>query len=110
GAKKISFGTKATASSAVCSTGDPNFLRINWTDGAMESGSEGAPIYRNDTQRVYGQNSCGQSSCTTLGFTNFGAMSSTFSGSTTVQTLLAGGSDDALEPNDTCATANTIAE
>ncbi len=110
GAKRISFGTKATADSAVCSTGNPNFLRINWTDGVTESGSEGAAVFRNDTQRVYGQLSCGPSTCANQTFDNFGAMSATFSGSATVQTLLAGGSDDALEPNDTCATAVTVSE
>jgi len=110
GAKRASFGTKATADAAVCSTGSPNFLRINWTDGVTESGSEGAAIYRNDTQRIYGQLSCGPSSCGNMTFDNFGAFSATFSGSATVQTLVAGGSDDVLEPNDTCATAITIAE
>src|SRR5207302_7426087 len=110
GAKRISFGTKATADSSFCSTGSPNFVKITWTDGVTESGSEGAPIFRNDTQRVYGQLSCGPSTCASMTYDNFGAMSATYSGSTTVQTLLAGGSDDALEPNDTCATAITVAE
>ncbi|MFO1096488.1 MAG: dockerin type I domain-containing protein [Planctomycetaceae bacterium] len=110
GAKRISFGTKATADSAFCSSGSPDFVRMNWTDGTSESGSEGAPIFRSDTQRVYGQLSCGPATCANPTFDNFGAMQATFSGSTTVQTLLAGGSDDALEPNDTCATAITISE
>ncbi|MFO0972019.1 MAG: dockerin type I repeat-containing protein [Phycisphaerae bacterium] len=110
GAKRISFGTKATADSSFCSTGNPNFLRINWTDGTSESGSEGAPIFRNDTLRVYGQLSCGPANCATPTFDNFGAMQATWSGSATVQSLLAGGSDDALEPNHSCATAITISE
>ncbi len=110
GAKRVSFGTKATADATVCSTGSPNFLRINWTDGVSESGSEGAGIFRDDTLRLYGQLSCGPATCANQTFDNFGAMSATFSGSATVQTLLAGGSDDALEPNDSCATAMTIAE
>ncbi len=110
GAKRISFGTKATADSSSCSTGAPNYLRINYTDGTSESGSEGAPIYRSDTQRVYGQLSCGPATCSNMTFDNYGALSATYSGSTTVQTLLAGGTDDVLEPNDTCATAITISE
>src|SRR5262249_26478717 len=43
-------------------------------------------------------------------YDNFGALSATYSGSTTVQTLLAGGTDDALEPNDSCSNAMTVAE
>jgi len=110
GAKRISFGTKATADSSVCSTGSPNFVRMNYSDGASESGSEGAPIFRSDTQRVYGNLSCGPATCASQTFDNFGALAAFYSGSTTVQTLLAGGSDDVLEPNDTCATALTVSE
>src|SRR5262249_21241467 len=110
GAKRISFGTKATADNAVCSTGNPNFLKINWTDGVTESGSEGAGIFRTDTQRFYGQLSCGPATCGNQTFDNFGAMVATYANSATVRSLLAGGSDDAQEPNDTCATAITIGE
>ncbi|HEY3242460.1 MAG TPA: hypothetical protein VGM03_03835 [Phycisphaerae bacterium] len=110
--KRISFGNRATADNSFCSSGDPNFLRINWTDGVTEPGSSGSPILRNSDQRVYGQLFCGPSNCGPGGLTydNFGALDQSYADNATVQTLFAGGSDDALEPNDTCATAITISE
>jgi len=109
---KISFGTRATADNSFCSSGDPNFVRENWSDGVTEGGSSGSGIYRTSDQRLYGQLFCGPSSCNTGGLTydNYGAFARTYNDHADVQTFLAGGSDDAFEPNDTCATAITIGE
>lgn len=110
--KKISFGTRATADNSYCSSGDPNFVRLNWSDGVTEGGSSGSGIYRTSDQRLYGQLFCGPSNCGPSGLTydNYGAFARTYNDNAGVQTLLAGGSDDALEPNDSCATAITIGE
>jgi len=109
---KISFGTRATADNSFCSSGDPNFVRENWSDGITEPGSSGSGIYRSSDQRLYGQLFCGPSNCGVGGTTydNFGAFARTYNDHADVQSFLAGGSDDALEPNDTCATAITIGE
>src|SRR5262249_8622036 len=109
---KISFGTRATADNTFCSSGDPNFVRENCTHGVTEPGSSGSGIYRSSDQRLYGQLFCGPSSCGVGGTTydNFGAFSSTYNNHADVQSFLAGGSDDALEPNDSCATAISIGE
>jgi len=109
---KISFSTRATADSSFCSSGNPNFVRENWSDGVTEQGSSGSGIYRNSDQRLYGQLFCGPSGCGAGGVTydNYGAFARTYADNAAVQTFLAGGSDDAFEPNDTCASAWTVAE
>lgn len=109
---KISFGTRATADSSFCSTGNPNYVRENWSDGVTEGGSSGSGIYRTSDQRLYGQLRCGPASCEAGGMTydNYGYFARTYADNAIVQTLLAGGSDDALEPNDSCATAITVNE
>jgi hypothetical protein len=109
---KISFGTRATADNSFCSSGNPNFMRENWSDGITEGGSSGSGIYRTSDQRLYGQLFCGPSSCGAGGLTydNYGAFARTYGDHADVQTFLAGGSDDAFEPNDTCAAAITIGE
>jgi len=108
---KISFGTRATAA-AGCSSGNPNFMRENWSDGVTEGGSSGSGIYRTSDQRLYGQLFCGPSSCEAGGVTydDYGAFARTYADNAIVQTLLAGGSDDAFEPNDSCASAITVGE
>lgn len=109
---KISFATRATADNSFCSSGNPNFVRENWSDGITEGGSSGSGIYRTSDQRLYGQLFCGPSNCGPGGVTydNYGAFARTYADNAAVQTFLAGGSDDAFEPNDSCATAFTVSE
>lgn len=105
--KRISFGDRAH--SPVCGGSDADHLRINWTDGPTEPGSSGSGIFRGDTQQLYGQLHCGPSACgSTPANTNdsFGAFSATYP---EIASLLAGGSDDSLEPDDACETARRAA-
>ncbi len=95
--KRISFGNRDA------SVGD--FWRVVWTDGPTEPGSSGAGIWRSDTQQLYGQLSGGPSSCQSVTYDDFGKFSTGFA---TFGSLLSGGSDDALEPNNSCAAAALI--
>jgi hypothetical protein len=99
--KRISFGNKA--SNTTC--GGANHVRINWTSGVTEGGSSGSGIWRNDTQQLFGQLHCGTSACGNVTNDDYGAFSSTYPN---ISTLLAAGSDDASEDNDTCATARAV--
>lgn len=99
--KRISFGNKASNTSC----GGASHVRINWTDGPTEGGSSGGGIFRNDTQQLYGQLHCGGSACGNETNDDYGAFSATYPN---ISGLLAGGSDDASEQNDTCATARTV--
>lgn len=95
--KRISFGNRDA------SVGD--FWRIAWTDGPTEGGSSGSGIWRSDTQQLYGQLSGGPSSCQSVTFDDFGKFSTGFG---TFGSLLSGGSDDNLEPNNSCAAATVL--
>lgn len=95
--KRISFGNRDA------SVGD--FWRVAWTDGPTEPGSSGSGIWRSDTQQLYGQLSGGPSSCQSVTYDDFGKFSTGFG---TFGSLLSGGSDDALEPNSSCAAAALV--
>lgn len=96
--KRISFGNKA--SNTTC--GGASHVRVNWTDGPTEGGSSGSGIFRNDNQQLFGQLHCGTSACGSETNDDYGAFSATYSN---ISSLLAAGSDDVAEQNDTCATA-----
>lgn len=102
--KRISFGSKALASSTSC--GGESHVRVSWTDGATESGSSGAGLFRADTQQLYGQLHCGSSACGNESGDDYGAFSATYP---KIASHLAGGSDDATELNDSCGSARVLA-
>lgn len=94
--KRISFGTK--------DFGTTNFITIDWFDGPTEPGSSGSGIFLTSTQQLVGQLCCGSSACGNLTDDDYGAFSASFSG---ISSLLNVGTDDASEPNDSCAGAAT---
>lgn len=101
--KRLSSGTKSTAAS--CGAGGGH-VGMTWSasSNGTEPGSSGSGTFRNDTQQIFGQLHCGPSSCESPSNDDYGAFATTF-GVAAVASALAGGSDDALENNDTCATA-----
>jgi len=99
--KRISFGNKA--SNTTC--GGSNHVRVNWTDGPTEGGSSGGGVFRNDTKQLYGQLHCGGSACGNETSDDYGAFSSTYAN---ISSLLAAGSDDASEQNDSCSAARSM--
>lgn len=100
--KRISFGSKAA--NATC--GGRQHVRVAWTDGPTEGGSSGAGVFRADTQQLYGQLHCGRSACGSETSDDYGEFAATYP---YVASLLAGGSDDAFESNDSCVAARHIA-
>src|SRR5262249_55671744 len=108
----ISFGTKA--SNLTC--GNANHVRSNWylPGGAAqisvtEPGSSGSGLFRQDNQQLIGQLHCGPSACGQPDVNqhdDYGAFAVTYGN---ISGYLAGGSDDVLEDNDSCATARTLA-
>lgn len=100
--KRISFGNKGPV--AVCGT-DEDLVRINWTDAPTEPGSSGSGIFRSDTRQLFGQLSFGPSACGNESYDCYGAFSSAF---TRIRGLMREGSDDNLEPSDSCAAARVL--
>jgi hypothetical protein len=108
--KRISFGDRSTEP-ALC--GDPpplpDHVRVNWTNGVTEPGSSGSGLFRADTQQLYGQLHCGPSSCDSPSqdrYDVFGSFAVTYPH---IAGLLAGGSDDSFEDNETCEVARRAA-
>jgi hypothetical protein len=107
--KRISFGTKA--SNVTC--GNSSHIRSDWyaVGGILsvtEPGSSGSGLFRQDSQQLVGQLHCGPSACgnaASAQHDDYGAFSVTYAG---ISGFLAGGTDDSLEPNDSCAAARTI--
>jgi hypothetical protein len=111
--KRISFGNSNDQQSS-CGAGAgqsaANSVRAFWTSAVTEPGSSGSGLFRNDTQQLIGVLSCGPSFCgAPAGSLNdtYGRFASFYP---TVQTQLQGSApaDDALEQNDTCATARVL--
>ncbi|MFY9820658.1 MAG: trypsin-like peptidase domain-containing protein [Thermoanaerobaculia bacterium] len=98
--KRISFGFKDESSAC----GDPNFVRISWTDGPTEPGSSGSGVYRADTHQLFGQLYGGPSACGSETFDCYGAFASTYP---KIKNLLKAGSDDSSEQNDSCSKPKT---
>jgi lysyl endopeptidase len=108
--KRISFGFKSN--SQICNqdagTNAIKLVRIAWTDGVTEGGSSGSGIFTSDTQQLFGQLFFGPSFCGVEDeglYDCYGAFTNTY---TKVKKLLAGGSDDNSEQNDSCAKARTV--
>jgi hypothetical protein len=114
--QRISFGTK-NANSFNCGSPTSNWSSLSWNSatqygatltGVTEGGSSGSAIYRNSDKRMYGVLTCGASSCSnTAADDGYGRwdVAVTTGG---FNTLLAAGSDDAQEPNDSCAAAKAV--
>jgi hypothetical protein len=100
--KRISFGFK-DESSACPDTN--NFVRISWTDGPTEPGSSGSGVFRQDTQQLFGQLLGGPSACGSETFDCYGAFAASYP---KIKTLLAAGSDDSSEQNDSCTKAKGV--
>ncbi|NBX26400.1 MAG: hypothetical protein EBQ99_10215, partial [Planctomycetes bacterium] len=103
----ISFCTKA-ATNNFCGTGT-NWSTVSWTLGITEGGSSGSGLYVESTQLLYGVLTCGDSACTNLagqdGYGRWDVAVNTGG----FGTFLAAGSDDAQEPNNSCAAARVVA-
>lgn len=95
--KRVSFGIYSATQE--CSTS--GHFRVNWTNGPTEPGSSGSGFFRTDTQQFVGQLHCGPSSCSSESYDGYGRFADTYN-TGSVASLLAVGSDDASEPNDTC--------
>jgi hypothetical protein len=108
--KRISFGFKEL--SQICNqdagTNAIKLVRIHWTGGVTEGGSSGSGIFTDDTQQLYGQLFFGPSACG-VGpsdlYDCYGAFTNTYS---KIKKLLAAGSDDSSEQNDTCSKARVV--
>ncbi len=96
--KRISFATKVAGAAA-------NFIRADWYDAPTEPGSSGSGLFRDDTKQLVGQLYGGPSSCADESYDDYGAFATTYS---SISSLLAAGTDDAYENNDTCATARAM--
>ncbi|MFM7259352.1 MAG: hypothetical protein ACKO3W_01985 [bacterium] len=106
-AQAISFGVKNGGSFNCGVAPSGNFHSISWNNGVTEGGSSGSAIYRESDRRMFGVLTCGASDCANpAGDDGYGrwdlAVNSGGFGA-----LLAAGSDDAQEPNDTCFAAAT---
>ena len=105
--KKISFGP-TTASLPGIFTDPELFVIAAFTSGTIEGGSSGSPLYRDDTLRYVGVSSHRLGLCPGTSpepLVAYGRFSRFYADYPEAQTLLAAGSDDAFEPNDTCADA-----
>lgn len=106
-AQAISFGSK-NGGSFNCGSPTSNWNSLTWNNGITEGGSSGSAIYRDSDHKLYGVLTCGASACSNpggddgYGRWDIAAATSAFS------TPLAGGSDDAQEPNDTCTAPRTL--
>jgi len=114
--QRISFGVK-NAAAFNCGAPTTNWSSLSWnpatqygvtSTGVTEGGSSGSAIYRNTDKLMYGVLTCGASACTNTaaddGYGRWDVAVNTGG----FAALLAAGSDDAQEPNDTCATARPV--
>lgn len=104
----ISFGVKFSGSFA-CGSPQTNYQRASWNNGITEPGSSGSAFYRDSDKRLYGVLTCGSSSCTNTGGDDGYGRWDVAVNSGGFNSLLAAGSDDNLEQNDSCATARPLA-
>ncbi|MFM7134399.1 MAG: hypothetical protein ACKO0W_08800, partial [Planctomycetota bacterium] len=111
--QRISFGTK-NAASFNCGSPTTNWSSLSWnpatqygvtSTGVTEGGSSGSAIYRTTDKLMYGVLTCGASACNNTAADDGYGRWDVAVASGGFGALLAAGSDDTLEPNDTCATA-----
>ena len=105
----ISFGSK-NAASYPCATPTTNYNSIRWTQGITEGGSSGSAIFTNSDRKLFGVLTCGSSACNnTTGADGYGRWDvAVNTASSNFATLLAAGSDDPQEPNNSCANAKSV--
>ena len=104
----ISFGTKTGTSNACGASSGPNWNIVNWSLGVTEGGSSGSGLYDEATHMLYGTLTCGTSSCSnTSGWDGFGRWDVALNAGG-LSAFMAAGSDDALEPDDSCATPRAL--
>ncbi len=98
--KRISFAKK---------TGNiPGNLLVLWSDGVVEGGSSGSGLFLASSQLLIGQLWGGASTCSgPFGPDYYGDFRDTFLG---IADFIATGSDDPLDPNDTCTEPADVAE
>ncbi len=103
----ISFCNKAAASS-ICGT-STQWSTVSWYSGVTEGGSSGSALYQDSDKKMYGVLTCGSSSCTLLtGKDGYGRWDNAVNAGG-FSTSLAAGTDDTLEPNDSCSAAKAVA-
>jgi hypothetical protein len=111
--QRISFGVK-NAAAFNCGAPTTNWSSLSWnpatqygvtSTGVTEGGSSGSAIYRNTDKLMYGVLTCGASACNNVaaddGYGRWDVAVNTGG----FATLLAAGSDDTIEQNDSCAAA-----
>lgn len=102
----ISFGSKTgtgTACNPVISA-----CTVNWTTGTTEPGSSGCALVEQTTGLMFGVLTCGTSACNNPGGWDAYGRWDLAVNNGGFGALLGQGSDDAYEPDDTCATAATL--
>ena len=106
--QEISFGTKIATDNGCGASYGPNWSRMTWSLGTTESGSSGSGLYEESSQMLYGVLTCGTSGCSNpTGWDGFGRWDVALS-SGGFAAFMAAGTDDAMEPNDTCAAAHAL--
>jgi hypothetical protein len=103
----ISFGSKVTNNN-YCGAGS-NWAQVSWTNGITEGGSSGSAMYRDSDHKLYGVLTCGSSACSNPGGDDGYGRWDVAVNSGGFATPLAAGTDDAREPNDSCAAPFTLA-
>ena len=105
--KRYSTGTYAGAGTY----SGASAVRSNWNSGVTEQGSSGSGLFVSATQQLVGQLYGGPSACGLAAaslYDWYGDFSLTFANYPAVSTALAGGTDDASEPNNSCAAARAL--
>lgn len=101
--KRVAVGARAP--SPVC-WNMSNYLGVNWSSGTIEQGSSGSGAFRTDTGALvaHATGACVPFACENE-FSVYGSFARSYAG---IQTHLGAGSDDVLEPNDSCAEARGL--
>ncbi len=106
-AQAISFGSK-NSGSFNCGSPSGNWNSQTWTNGITEGGSSGSAIYRDSDHKMYGVLTCGASSCSNPSADDGYGRWDLAVGTGGFAAHLAAGSDDAQEPNDSCAAPKAL--
>jgi hypothetical protein len=106
--QEISFGSKIGTDNGCGASYGPNWSRMVWSVGVTEPGSSGSALYEESTQMLYGVLTCGTSGCyNPTGWDGFGRWDVALNAGG-FSAFMTAGSDDAMEPNDTCAAAHAL--
>lgn len=106
--QEISFGSKIGTDNGCGTSYGPNWSRMVWSLGVTERGSSGGGLYEESTQMLYGVLTCGTSGCyNPTGWDGFGRWDVALNDGGFAAFMNAG-TDDAMEPDDTCATAHAL--